>query len=134
MMIGSAALNAASAALRSPLWIASSTLRIEFRRSERRALFTSVRRAITRVALRADFVLAINLSFANDARGMSAKRQELQVVAAANDLAATREAYSYAMRGRQRPRFSRQATRLARTVSCPAITAARSAAENGVNG
>src|SRR5262249_42352946 len=64
MMTGSAALNAARAALRSPLWIASSTLRIEFRRSERRPLFTSVRRAITRVALRADLVLAITLSFA----------------------------------------------------------------------
>jgi hypothetical protein len=34
-------------------------LRIELRSIERRALFTSVRRAMTRVALRADFVLAI---------------------------------------------------------------------------
>src|SRR6478752_6662769 len=62
MITGSAALNAAIAALGSPLWIASSTLRTELRRSVRRALFTSVRRAITRVALRADLVLAINLS------------------------------------------------------------------------
>src|SRR5512139_3573488 len=74
MMTGSACLNAARAALRSPLWIASSTLRIEFRSNERRALFTSVRRAITRVALRADLVLAINLSFAAGASsGRSAK-------------------------------------------------------------
>ena len=64
MMTGSAALNAAKAALRSPLLIASSTLRTEFRSTERRALLISVRRAITRVALRADLVLAINLSFA----------------------------------------------------------------------
>ena len=69
MMTGSAALNAAKAALRSPLLIASSTLRTEFRNTERRALLTSVRRAITRVALRADFVLAINLSFAVGASG-----------------------------------------------------------------
>src|SRR5262249_56000639 len=50
--------------LRSALWIASSTLRTVFRTNERRALFTSVLRAITRVALRADFVLAITFSFA----------------------------------------------------------------------
>src|SRR4029453_8834766 len=69
IMAGSAALSAANAALRSPLWIASSTLRTEFRRTERRALFASVRRAMTRVALRADFVLGINLSFATAASG-----------------------------------------------------------------
>ena len=74
MMTGSAALNAATAAWRSPLLIASSTLRIEFRSTERRALLISVRRAITRVALRADLVLAINLSFAAGASsGPSAK-------------------------------------------------------------
>jgi hypothetical protein len=37
--------------------------------TERRPLFTSVRRAITRVALRADLVLAIDLSFAAGAFG-----------------------------------------------------------------
>src|SRR6478752_10149118 len=75
MIIGSAALNAARAALRSPLWIASSTLRIEFRNIARRPLLTSVRRAITRVALRADFVLAISLSFASGAFGGSPQKQ-----------------------------------------------------------
>src|SRR3974390_290490 len=73
MMTGSAALNAANAAARSPLWIASSTFRIEFRNTERRALLTSVRRAMTRVALRADFVLAINLSFTARARRQATK-------------------------------------------------------------
>src|SRR6476620_9282538 len=75
MIAGSAGLNAARAALRSPLWIASSTLRIEFRNIARRPLFTSVRRAITRVALRADFVLAITLSFAAGASGGCARKQ-----------------------------------------------------------
>src|SRR6185437_10229178 len=69
MMTGSAALKAARAAVRSPLWIASSTLRTEFFSTERRPLFISVRRAITRVALRADLVLAIDLSFAAGAFG-----------------------------------------------------------------
>src|SRR5579885_495978 len=59
MITGSAAFNAAAAAVLSPEAIASSTLRTELRRTARRALFTSVRRAITRVALRADLVLAI---------------------------------------------------------------------------
>src|SRR6185437_3273182 len=80
MMTGSASVNAARAALRSPLAIASSILRTELRSTERRALFTIVRRAILRVALRADLVLAMSLSF-NKTR-------------AAKTLAATGEAYS----------------------------------------
>src|SRR5262245_48210525 len=81
IIAGSAALSAANAALRSPLWIASSTFRTEFRSSERRALFTSVRRAMTRVALRADFVLGINFSFAAAASGgYPRKRSGLQQV------------------------------------------------------
>src|SRR5260221_5654916 len=69
MITGSAALNAANAALRSPLCIASSTLRMEFRSTVRSALFTSVGRAITRVALRSDLVLAIRFSFVAGAFG-----------------------------------------------------------------
>src|SRR5690349_914919 len=63
MITGSAAFSAAVAAPASPPAIASSTLRIELRRVERRALLISVRRAIWRVALRADFVLAMSYSF-----------------------------------------------------------------------
>src|ERR1700674_3790904 len=59
MIAGSASLNAVKAALRSPLAIASSILRTELRSSERRVLLTSVRRAILRVALRAELVLAM---------------------------------------------------------------------------
>src|SRR5262249_53946268 len=73
MIRGSAALKAARAASRFPLWIASSTLRTEFRSAERRPLFTSVRRAITRVALRGDLVLAIDLSFTAGASTVFAK-------------------------------------------------------------
>src|SRR6478736_9631982 len=60
MISGSAALSAASAAALSPEAIASSTLRTEVRMRERRAVLISVRRAITRVALRAEDVLAID--------------------------------------------------------------------------
>lgn len=56
---GSACFIAASAALRSPFAIASSTLRTVLRILVRRALLIAVRRAILRVALRADVVLAI---------------------------------------------------------------------------
>src|SRR5205814_10327376 len=59
IMMGSASLRAATALLRSPEASASSTLPTNVRSRERRALLTSVRRAIWRVALRADFVLAI---------------------------------------------------------------------------
>src|SRR6476660_2409809 len=69
MMTGSAALKASRAALRWPPCLAYSTLRTEFFSTERRPLFISVRRAITRVALRADLVLAIDLSFAAGAFG-----------------------------------------------------------------
>src|SRR5947209_4073975 len=60
MISGSAAFSAAAAAALSPEAIASSTLRTELRMRERRAVLMSVRRAITRVALRAEDVLAID--------------------------------------------------------------------------
>src|SRR5947199_2275215 len=62
MISGSAALRAASAVVLSPEAIASSTLRTVVRMRERRAVLISVRRAITRAALRAEDVLAICLS------------------------------------------------------------------------
>ena len=62
MRAGSAATRAALAADLLPLVMASSTLRSEVRTRERRALFTSVRRAILRVAFLADLVLAIDPS------------------------------------------------------------------------
>src|SRR4051794_18294317 len=60
MISGSAAFNAAAAAALSPEAIASSTLRTVVRMRERRAVLMSVRRAMTRVALRAEDVLAID--------------------------------------------------------------------------
>src|ERR1700674_1215354 len=59
MSAGSAATRAAWAAALLPLEIASSTLRNDERMRVRRALLTSVRRAILRVAFLADLVLAI---------------------------------------------------------------------------
>src|SRR5262249_46128815 len=59
MISGSASFRAASARLRSPAAIASSILPTALRRRERRDLLISVRRAIWRVALRADDVLAM---------------------------------------------------------------------------
>src|SRR5262245_25340635 len=59
MITGSASRNAASAVPRSPLAIASSTLRTKLRISERRPLLISVRRAILRAALRAEGVLGM---------------------------------------------------------------------------
>src|SRR5207344_2774701 len=59
MITGSASFRAASAWARSPLAIASSTLRTKPRIFERRPLLISVRRAILRVALRAELVLAM---------------------------------------------------------------------------
>src|SRR5215472_1290168 len=59
MITGSASRSAASAVPRSPLAIASSTLRTELRISERRPLLISVRRAILRAALRAEGVLGM---------------------------------------------------------------------------
>ena len=59
MITGSASFKAASAWARSPLAIASSTLRTKPRIFERRPLLISVRRAILRVALRAELVLAM---------------------------------------------------------------------------
>ncbi len=56
---GSASAMAATAAVRSPAEIASSTLRTVLRTRARRPLLTSVRRAIWRVAFLADFVLGI---------------------------------------------------------------------------
>src|SRR5436190_9072663 len=60
MIWGPATFRAAAAAALSPEAIASSTLRTEVRMRERRAMLISVRRAITRVALRAEEVLAID--------------------------------------------------------------------------
>src|SRR6266436_2430271 len=62
MSVGSAATRAAFAAALLPPAIASSTWRNDVRMRERRALFTSVRRAILRVAFLADLVLAIDPS------------------------------------------------------------------------
>src|SRR5262249_7872583 len=56
---GSARFIAVAAALRSPLLIASSTVRTAVRSLVRRALLTTVRRAILRVAFLAEVVLAI---------------------------------------------------------------------------
>ena len=61
MISGCAAFSAALAASLSPLAIAYSTLRIYVRMRDRRALFTSVRRAILRTAFLADGVFAIGL-------------------------------------------------------------------------
>src|SRR5882672_10846238 len=61
MISGSADFRASTAAALSPEAIASSTLRIVARISERRDLLTSVRRAMTRAALRAEEVLAIDV-------------------------------------------------------------------------
>src|SRR5262249_36340672 len=61
MITGSASLSAASAALRLPPAVASSTLRTKLRSCERRALLISVRRAIWRTALRAEEVLGMAL-------------------------------------------------------------------------
>src|SRR5262249_29078879 len=59
MITGSASLRAASAVLRSPPAIASSTLRKMLRICEWRDLLISVRRAILRTALRAEEVLGM---------------------------------------------------------------------------
>src|SRR5215831_14834115 len=59
MITGSASRSAASAVLRSPLAIASSTLRTKLRISDVRPLLISVRRAILRAALRAEGVLGM---------------------------------------------------------------------------
>src|SRR5689334_9592782 len=57
---GSARFIAVAAAARSPLLIASSTVRTALRSLVRRALLTTVRRAILRVAFLAEVVLAIS--------------------------------------------------------------------------
>src|SRR5215510_9627530 len=59
MMTGSASASAAWARPRSPVAMASSIFTTAVRKRERRALLTRVRRAICRVALRAELVLAI---------------------------------------------------------------------------
>src|SRR5450432_119387 len=114
-MTGSLSLNAVNAALRSPLAIASSTLRTDLRSRERRVLLTSVRRAILRVALRAELVLAMSLSLTTGACGGKVRQcvRALQERAAARRLAATGEAYSKAPRGRQRRK-----TAVWRVISC----------------
>src|SRR3974390_695213 len=76
MITGSAAFSAAVAALRSPLAIASSPLRTAVRSPEGRVLLIAVRRAILRVALRADVVLAIRSISFSTARAVRAKPQK----------------------------------------------------------
>jgi hypothetical protein len=73
------------------------------RSTERRPLLTSVRRAITRVALRADLVLAINLSFAAGGSGGSPPKRLGFTRSCDGGLNAGKaEAYRYALRARQR--------------------------------
>jgi len=105
IITGSASLNAVIAVFRSPAAIASSTLRTDLRSKERRVLLTSVLRAILRVALRAELVLAMGLSLATGAGGWKVRQSDrsMQENAAAKKLAATGEAYSKAPYGRQRP-------------------------------
>src|SRR5215470_12079540 len=71
MITGSASLSAAWARVRSPVAIASSILTTAVRKRERRALLMIVRRAIWRVALRAELVLAIRF-----VSGFESKRRE----------------------------------------------------------
>src|SRR5205807_6891048 len=61
MISGAAAFTAATAASLLPVLIASSALRTAVRMRERRAVLTLVRRAMTRVALRAELVLAMSV-------------------------------------------------------------------------
>lgn len=83
MVSDSAALRAVSACLGSPEAMASSTARQEVRMRERRALFTAVRRAMTRVAFFADFVFAMIQTGLCDAEaaGYSAGRRLRQMLA-----------------------------------------------------
>ena len=105
MITGSASLNAVNAALRSPAVIASSTLRTELRSSERRDLLISVRRAIFRVALRAEVVLAMSFSLTTDtASGKSTPAAGVYIKSTAAKTSPPRTvAYSKAARRRQRP-------------------------------
>src|SRR5262245_29129827 len=104
MMTGAASLSAASAAVRSPVAIASSTLRTKLRIFERRALLISVRRAILRVALRAELVLAMPvLVLRAIARPVHAISQKASAAARASP--PTRAAYSGPARERQRRPF-----------------------------
>src|SRR5690606_28523595 len=68
MIFGSAAVSTSPAFFASPAARASSTWRRYVRICVRRALLTSVRRAMTRVAFFADFVLAILSDLIADSR------------------------------------------------------------------
>src|SRR3954452_19351964 len=73
---GSAFASAVTAAARSPVLIASSTLRTAPRIWVRRDLLTAVRRAILRVAFLAEVVLAmVSMSFAGTGRGLVGERR-----------------------------------------------------------
>src|SRR3974390_2997412 len=115
MITGSAAFSAAVAALRSPLAIASSTLRTELRSTERRVLLIAVRRAILRVALRADVVLAIRSISFSTTRPLPAKPQKKHADhgnGSGSSVAAKAAGYRETAYGRQRPagqRFRRPA-------------------------
>src|SRR5215813_6501813 len=80
---GSACFIAVTAALRSPLLIASSTERTAVRSLVRRALLTTVRRAILRVAFLAEVVLAISSKILRQvpiaAAGLSPWRSDLTI-------------------------------------------------------
>src|SRR5262249_60334396 len=98
---GAAFSGAGSAAARSPVAIASSTLRTKLRIFERRALLISVRRAILRVALRAELVLAMPVLILRAiARPVHAISQKASAAARASP--PTRAAYSGPAWERQR--------------------------------
>src|SRR5215467_9364539 len=104
MICGPAALRASVAAALSPDLIASSTLRTEVRISERRDLLTSVRRAITRAALRAEEVLAIDVC--PWVRGAMNAAAGLKIQAAARPSPPVGQAYRRPPAKRQRQRGS----------------------------
>src|SRR5262245_45081092 len=84
MMTGSASLSAAWARVRSPVAIASSILTTAVRKRERRALLMIVRRAIWRVALRVELVLAIRfVSVSESKRRDQARRAFALLIEAA---------------------------------------------------
>src|SRR5437899_911180 len=100
--VGSAATRAADAAALLPLAMASSTWRNDVRMRERRALFTSVRRAILRVAFLADLVLAIDPSLGLTSVIAKTRRYRLRKKAAAARSPPECAAYSGVAKGRQR--------------------------------
>src|SRR5262245_16503088 len=101
MISGSASFMAASANARSPAAIASSTLRTKPRTRERRALLMRVRRAILRVAILADLVLAILVPFGE--RPRSPLRADNRRENRDRKRSGRRRAFSPGAGGRQRP-------------------------------